>query len=187
MNETNIEELLCCSRLRNNTLQYPKHLRKQRQDLIKDCIKQPCRRFIREDLAIQLIMDSRTVLSIDFKSRLGFKSQNPIMTQKQSVLTKIKETFSTEEISFQHFVLGYKIDAYLLKHKLPVEVDERGHQDRDLESQIERQKALEKELDCKFIRINPARENFNIFNEINRIHNHIVKSRKELLLKKMSV
>ena len=32
--------------------------------------------------------------------------------------------------------------------------------EEDLEAEIERQKALEKELDCKFIRINPARENF---------------------------
>ena len=98
------------------------------------------------------------------------------MTEEQSILTKIKEAFSTEEIIFQHFVLGYRIDAYFLKHKLAVEVDDRGHNDRDLESKIERQKALEKELNCKFIRTNPARENFNIFNEINRIHHYIVKS-----------
>ena len=38
--------------------------------------------------------------------------------QEESVLTKIKETFSTEEISFQHFVLGYTIDACFLKYKL---------------------------------------------------------------------
>ena len=186
LNETNIEGQLCCSRLRNNTLQYPKHLRKQRQDLLKDWSKQPCRRFIREDFAIQLIMDSRTVLSIDFKSRLGFKSQDPIMKQEQSVFTKIKEIFSTEEITFQHFVLGYRIDAYFLKYNLTVEVDERGHNDRDLEAEIERQKALEKELDYKFVRINPAREKFSIFNEINRIHDYIVQSRKKLLLTKIS-
>ena len=57
-------------------------------------------------------MDSRTVSSVEFKSRLGFKNQYPIMTQEQSVLTKIREVFSTEEISFEHFVLGYRIDAY---------------------------------------------------------------------------
>ena len=60
-------------------------------------------------------MDCRTVSSVEFKSRLGFKNQDPIMTQEQSVLTKIKEIFSTEEISFQHFALGYRIDAYFLK------------------------------------------------------------------------
>ena len=101
-------------------------------------------------------------------------------------MTKIKEVFSTEEIIFQHFVLGYKIDAYFLNHKLAVEVDERGHNDRDLESEIERQKALEKELDCKFIRNNPARENFYISNEVNRIHHHIIKSKEKNLLDNIS-
>ena len=108
-------------------------------------------------------MDTRTISSIDFKNKLGFNSQDPIMTQEQSIWTKIKDSFSTKEIIFQNFALGYKIDAYFLKHKLVTEVDERGHNDRDLEVEIERQKALEKELGCKFIRINPAKENFNIF------------------------
>ena len=95
-------------------------------------------------------------------------------------MTKIKETFSTEGIIFQYFVLGYKIDAYFLRYELAVEVDERRHNDRDLEGKIGRQKAFEKGLDCKFLRINPARENFNIFNEINKIYDCIVKSRKKL-------
>ena len=129
-------------------------------------------------------MDSRAVSSVKFKSRLGFKYRDPIMTQQQSVLTKIREVFSTEEISFQHFVLGYRIDAYFLKYKLAVEVDEKGHNDRDLESEIERQEALEEKLDCQFVRINPARETFNIFNEINRIHDYIVKSREKTFIKK---
>ena len=97
-------------------------------------------------------MDSRTISSVEFKNKLVFKNQDPIMMQEQSILTKIKETFSTEKIIFQH-VLGYKIHAFFLKYKLAVEIDERGHNDRDLEAEIERQKALEKELDCKFIRI----------------------------------
>ena len=136
LNETNIEELLGRATFRNTSIQYHPSLRKQRQHLIKDWIKQPCRRFVREDLAIQLIMDSRTVSSVD---SLGFKNQDPIMTQEQSVLAKIKEIFSTDKIRFQNSCLGYRIHAYFLKYKLAVEVDEREHNDRDLESEIERQ------------------------------------------------
>ena len=57
-------------------------------------------------------MDCRTISAVEFKSRLGFKNQDPIMTKKQSVLTKIKEEFSTEEIIFQYSSLGYRINAY---------------------------------------------------------------------------
>ena len=72
-------------------------------------------------------------------------------------------------------VLGYRIDIYFHKYRLVIEVDELGHTDRNLSNEIKRQKALEKELNCVFIRINSDEQNFNIFREINKIHNHIKK------------
>ena len=57
------------------------------------------------------------------------------------------------------------------KYKLTIEVDEQGHNDRDIDYEIRRQKAIEKELGCEFIRINRAKENFNIFVEIGKIQN----------------
>ena len=49
---------------------------------------------------------------------------------------------------------------------------------RDISYEIERQKAIEKELDCKFIRINRIKEDFNIITEIGRIHSFIAMSVK---------
>ena len=83
--------------------------------------------------------------------------------------------FGTEKLILQHNVLGYRIDAYFPKFKLAIEVDEQGHNSRDIDYEIKRQKALEKELGCKFIIINPAKENFNIFVKIGVIHSLIVK------------
>ena len=54
----------------------------------------------------------------------------------------------------------------------------RGHEDRNIDYEIQRQKALAKELGCEFIRINPDKENFNIFKAINEIHRHIKESIK---------
>ena len=126
LNEKHIEEQLGHSALRNTASQYPSYLRKQRQEL-QECVKQPCGRLLREDFAVQIIMDCRTTPAVNFKTRLGFNQQDPIMTQEQSVLTKIKSAFSTEEIIFQHRVLGYKIDAYFLKDRRAIEVYEQGH------------------------------------------------------------
>ena len=156
MNEKHIGEQLRHSNLPHITRQYSLELRKKRQEL-QNCGKyQPCRTFLREDFAIQIILDCRTTPAVDFKSRLGFNQYDPIMTQEQSVLSKIKTVFSAEEIMFQYCVLGNYIDAYFPKHKLAIEVDEQGHQDRDTFCETERQKALGKELDCIFVRINPA-------------------------------
>ena len=44
-----------------------------------------------------------------------------------------------------------------------------------INNEIERQKALEKELNCLFIRTNPDGKDFNIFKEIRKIHRHIKK------------
>ena len=40
-------------------------------------------------------MDCRTAPAVYFKIKLGFNQYDPIMTQEQSVLSKIKTIFST--------------------------------------------------------------------------------------------
>ena len=57
----------------------------------------------------------------------------------------------------------------LLKYCLVVEIDQKGHTDRDLIFENKRQKALEKKLNCTFIRINTSRENFDVGYEASRI------------------
>ena len=44
-----------------------------------------------------------------------------------------------------------------------------------LTMKIERQKAIENKISCEFIRINPSQKDFNIFVEIGKIQNYIVK------------
>ena len=48
-------------------------------------------------------------------------------------------------------------DIYFPEYKLAVEIDEYNHEDRDTVCEIKRQKALEKELGCKFVRIDPVK------------------------------
>ena len=57
---------------------------------------------------------------------------------------------------------------------------------RDIEGidhEIKRQKALEKEVNCKFIRINPDEENLNIFKAQNEIFRPIKSDNKLLKLR----
>ena len=43
----------------------------------------------------------------------------------------------------------FRIDVYFTKYCLAVEIDEKGHTDRDLKFEQKRQEALEKKLNCK--------------------------------------
>ena len=75
----------------------------------------------------------------------------------------------------QYSVLGYRTDLYFHEYNLAIEDDELGHTNRNINNEIERQKALEKKLNCVFIRINPDEKHFNVCKEIKKIHRHIKK------------
>ena len=68
----------------------------------------------------------------------------------------------------QEYIL-FRIDIYFTEYFLAVEIDEKGHTDRDLIFEKKREKALEKNLNCEFITINTSRENFNVDSEAGRI------------------
>ena len=89
------------------------------------------------------------------------------------------DAFEGENMQTQYSVLGYRIDLYFHDYKLAIEVDEKGHNNRNIDHEIKRQKAIEKELGCRFIRIDLDEEDFNIFKTINDIHRHIKKSIKK--------
>ena len=63
-------------------------------------------------------------------------------------------------------------------YRLAIEVDELGHNDRNNDDEVKRQKAIERKLDCKVFRIITDEQNFNIFQAINEIHKQIKKSTK---------
>ena len=91
----------------------------------------------------------------NFRTILGFKEYDIMGVTEKTALDSVKNAFEGENIQTHYRVLGYEIDIYFYDYKLAVEIDEKGHQDRDISREIERQKSLEKELSCKFIRINP--------------------------------
>ena len=186
LDERHIEEQLGHKNLPAVTNKYDKIYKKHRYELVDEPIKQPYRRFLRIDLASKIIMDCRTDESCNLKRNLGFRLHDVINTKEQTVINSIKDAFEGENMQTQYTVLNYRIDLYFHKYKLAIEVDELGHNDRNIDYEIQRQKALERELNCVFIRINPDEKDFNIFKEINKIHRHIKKSPKKSLKDKIS-
>ena len=74
----------------------------------------------------------------------------------------------------QEYIL-FRIDIYFTEYFLAVEIDEKDHTDRDLIFEEKRQKALEKKLNCKFIKINTSKENYDAEYEASRIQTFISK------------
>ena len=135
-----------------------------------------------ECIIIPIMMNCRvsTSKSIEFRSKLGFDQYDITLAKEKSVSKSVMDLFEGENMQTQYSVLGYRIDLCFDKYKLAIEVDEKSHKDRNINHEIERKKALERELDCKFIRIDPDEEDFNISKAINEIYGHIKKSIKKL-------
>ena len=81
--------------------------------------------------------------------------------------------------------LSYRIDLYFQDYKLAIETDENGQSDRSIDCEIKRQKVIEQKLECKFIRIDPDKEDFDIFRAIIEIIRHIKLSTKKTLINKV--
>ena len=106
-----------------------------------------------------------------------------ILKNKQQRRRNLKDAFEGENMQTQYSVLGYRIDLYFHEYKLAIKVDELGHNDRNINDEIESQRALERAFDWLFIRINPDATDFDICKEINEINRHINQSNKVKLKK----
>ena len=71
------------------------------------------------------------------------------------------------------------------EYLLAMKIDEKGHTGRDLIFEEKRQKAIEKKLGCKFIRINKIKEGYDAEYEASRIQTFICKF-KDRKLKKLN-
>ena len=75
---------------------------------------------------------------------------------------------------------------YFSEDKIVVEIDEKGHTDRNQNEENQRQIKIEEHLNCKFYGINPDVEGFDIFLEISKVQNYITQSNKEKLKSKFA-
>ena len=122
---------------------------------IQECGEyQPCRMFVENTLAVKITMSSVKTQAAIFKSKFGVEQHDKVLYKQQSLGLRLKMLFPSEEIIEEYFVLHYRTDFTFKKDMLVVEIDEKGHVDRDLDYERNRQKELER-LDYHLIRINP--------------------------------
>ena len=73
-----------------------------------------------EKLAIKVIVDCRTTMACRFRTRLGFKQYDVILTKEKSVLTKIMSSFEGENMQARYKVLIYRFYLYFHDYKLAI-------------------------------------------------------------------
>ena len=101
LNEKHVEQQLGHKNRRVVTTKHSEEYRKCRYELINESTKQSHRRFIRNDLALKIIMNCRTDESCNLKSNLGFTLHDVVNTKEQSVINSIKAAFEGEDMQTQ--------------------------------------------------------------------------------------
>ena len=146
---------------------------------IQECGKyQPCRIFIKNTLAVEITMGSVKAQAPIFKSKFGVKQHDKVLRKQQSLGLRLKKLFPNEDIIEKFFALRYRTDFIFKKHMLVVEINEKGHVDRDPDYERERRKELEK-LNYYLIRINPDKPGFDDYKEFGRVISYIGESIKK--------
>ena len=69
---------------------------------------------------------------------------------------------------------------------MAIEIDELGHNDRNTNYEIKRQRERENKLNCVFIRTNTDAADLNMNRLKNQIYKHIIKSKEENLKSKFA-
>ena len=124
MSLRHVQEQLGLKNLPALTNKYDKKYKKYRKCRyeLNQSTKQSHRRFIRNDLALKVIMDCRTDESCNLKRNLGFTLHDVINTKEQTVIYSIKDAFEGENMQTQCTILSYRTDLYFHKYKLAIEI-----------------------------------------------------------------
>ena len=116
---------------------------KKRRYEIQDCEDfQSYRKFIAEELAIHLMLDTKKVKTDQLKIKLGFNQLDPTMTKQRSIGLRLRKLFSREEIIEDFSALNYLIDFYFPKYNFAIKFDELGPDDKDQTKENKRLKDL---------------------------------------------
>ena len=139
----------------------------------------------------------------EVKSKIGkiFKNHNSIEEYSVKIYEtdpyfyeRYKEKIQVDENECKYIL--FRIDIYFSECFLAVEIDERGHTDRDLIFEEKRQKALEKKLGCKCIRINTsnAKNEYDLDYEVGNVQafidefkNKTIKKLEKQLIKEKDI
>lgn len=95
--------------------------------------------------------------------------QNIAVTKEEKTIGTIARAFGHLRSKRQYRVRHFSIDLYFPDLKIAVECDEYGHRHYPVAVEINRQRAIENALGCRFVRFNPDDQRFHIGDVINQI------------------
>lgn len=128
-----------------------------------------------KDMLLKIVNESK--MSIENKKEyLDFFEVDYVVgeTKEDGFVSKLEKALTPFGIKGikQYSVLGYRIDYYIENLNIAIEYDENGHDHYDYKSHELRQKLIEEEIGCRFIRVTDKESHeYNIGYVIKNIFN----------------
>lgn len=85
------------------------------------------------------------------------------------IISVLSTAFADLQPIEQLQIHGYKIDLYLAKTNVAIEIDEHGHKYYQKSQEKKREQAIKSALGCSFVRFDPYSADFNLGNVIFKI------------------
>lgn len=132
--------------------------------------------YINEEGVRRLVIKSQKPQASKLASELGIKEETRYLRKEIEIVGFIQEILTQVMIpfEFQKHVANYRVDLYLPKQKLAIEIDENNHADRDPYYERAREERIQEELGCKFLRINPDAPDFKLSLCVGRIIREVI-------------
>ena len=98
INQTQLGNALGNSSIASRTQYYSSQYKRKRHK-IQDCEDyQPCRMFLKKELAATIMKDTRTTKAVEFRAKFKINQHDLILTKEQSIGSKIVKAFPNEKI-----------------------------------------------------------------------------------------
>lgn len=175
----NLDELLSLARQKHNLVHHLKKNYRENVHYIRTKTANPSKQNGGHNKITFMLTEEAFEI---FKNSFNLRNRYIVDVSKEVKIVKFGMCIENQTIGFianaysnvldvkrQHIMGKYRVDLYFVDHKLVVECDENGHEDRDtLQEQI-RENYL-KEAGNKLIRFNPNATGFDLSNVLREIN-----------------
>ena len=132
--------------------------------------------FINKKGLLQLLTSSRMPNIDEILKIFGVKNIYRYKKKEIEILDELSIFFNELGIKYkpQEPIGNYKVDIYIPKYNLVIEIDEHDHNDRNKKYEKKREQYFNKLNKCIFIRCNPDEPTFNINILLAKITKHML-------------
>ena len=132
------------------------------------------RKYTNSDGLREILSKSRKISCKAFMEQIGLNTVTKIQSHEAQLLEQVvdflEDKSSKIDYETQYPVGSYFVDMYIPKYKIAIEIDEKGHSDRDAVYEQNREDYIKKHLTTKLLRINPHGTNFRMAKELGTLN-----------------